>query len=61
MNLLRILIPSVIVKCIFASSAVSIDVLAALEEDGFKGIKDNLELWKDRKDLFDNVVAGEGV
>ena len=44
MNLLRILIPSVIVKCIFASSAVSIDVLAALEEDGFKGIKDNLEL-----------------
>ena len=33
------------------------DVINALEEDGFRSIKQDWEKWKDRNDLFDHVVT----
>src|ERR1700722_13820836 len=58
MNIFELsLLLAILLKCVTASeSGVAQDVIKALEEDGFEGIKSEWWRWEHRKDLFDHVV-----
>jgi hypothetical protein len=58
MNILQLsLLLAILLKCVTASeSGVAQDVIDALEEDGFGSIRDDWVKWRDRNDLFDEVV-----
>jgi hypothetical protein len=59
MNILKYSISlAILLKCVIASERdVNEDVVKALEQPGFEGIKNDWRKWKDRKDLFDYVVT----